>query len=96
MSDHIVKHDDTRADVKKDYGGYVDARKIRQRNRRILVLRTAAGTFSIHIKTLVQIGGERKIMRTSVHLSGEVLAGIVSACADMEREITSAEGKVQP
>ena len=82
----IIKHGDVQADVKKDYGGYVDARKIRQHNRRILVLRTAAGTFSIHIHTLVRVDGERRIMHTSIHLAGETLAAIVTAYADMESE----------
>lgn len=67
------------------YGGYDAAREVRQRNRRIVVLRTRAKTYLIRIKTLVKADGKCRIMKTEFHLTTEALAGIYQAISDMEK-----------
>jgi hypothetical protein len=72
------------ASVDEDYGGYKLGVIIKQHNRRIFVLKTNAGTYSISIKSLLTSEGKRKIMRSYIHLTEEAMAGVIQAVISLD------------
>ena len=75
---------EAKANVAKDYGGYKHGVLVKQNNRRIVVLKTNVGTYSIRIKSLITHEGKRKIMRSYIHLTEEAMLGVIQAVISLD------------
>lgn len=84
MKVETIKQSEATANVDEKYGGYKDARLVKQHNRRICVLRTNSNTYSIHVRSLVIHDGKPKIMRSCLHLTEEAMLGVIQAVISLD------------